>query len=519
MLTNTTFKSYTRLTVSSIIEHVHKRGYPAKKILDSAKKVVEPPALPNNPGNALAQQGNNAATDLQVKETEIPISTIEIIQPNTLAVTSTSTITEPPASQNSSDTTVKKMLASVTSALKYGSESEASLYSNSNNNSKETPSQNSLQSSTDTERQEVDHQFPAASTTTTHNAWTSESKTGVDFSKSEVQRMKKTVMNYDPRTTDNAFDERQPNDNKVPSSESSFEQATNSDAMLTEKAFRIHTPLVTSVEEIGTTQTSVEDHAREIDKLLKNAEDKGIIKYSDAPNNPNQGTIKLSREANQLYNSLSADKKESGENPIELSEQSLQVGTVAIEDSTIITRPDQEHLVVVLKNDKLIGVGILTSKEVGPTKIADKQPFGDLKPDGTPKPQGLLVFKNPYEIAKEDFEIDHVATDFIQDADVTQAVHIAVAPILSLAPIPYDPVGITEKQLEVIMALKEVNEVEEAIKKEAKPKNFLTEEEDKKQALKKEKAEKNKLKQKEAHEKTKKATLQKDNIQNDANTN
>jgi hypothetical protein len=505
MLIHTFFKSHTKLTIITSI-FIPKRG--VKKLIEKSATCIGK-ACESFVATAqnVNPQANNAAADLQKNPPNPGLLTTDITQE------APATVPTPTINCAVPETTVHEMLRTLTPAVKYGPESLESRSSSSNSNSEETPPRSS---STDTKSPEVNNQLPMG-TAATHNSWTSENKTGVDFSKPEVQNMKKTVMNYgtssngsdksvnnDPCTTDN--------DNKVASSESSFEQATNSNAILTEKVFRIHTPLG---EEIGTTSTSIEEHTHEIDQLLQNAVGKGLLEYADAPDgNKEFGSVSLTREGNVLYKEIDPDKKELNSNPMKLPKESFQAGTVVIDDSTLITRPDQEHVVVAVVGEKLIGVGYLTSKAFGPVNIANEQPSGDKKPDGTPKAQNMSVFKEPQEISKEDFEVDHIVTDFIQNTPVAKAIQDAVAPILGLAPVPYNPVGITEEQLQVIIALKEIKDAEEAIKKEAKPKNFLTEEQDKKQTLKKEKAEKNKLKQKEAHEKMKKAT-----IQNDANTN
>jgi hypothetical protein len=163
MIINTLFKSYTKLTVSSIIEHVHKRGYPAKKILDSAKKVVEPPMLPgnqgnqNNQGNPPGQQNNNAATDLQTKDTPVPPTTdlVKHMPKNTmLSSTNTSQAQEtfPPKFKNHEytldDTNVKY-------ALQKGSE------------------KTSNQKSVFVDKEPSKDLFPVNLNATSHHAWTS----------------------------------------------------------------------------------------------------------------------------------------------------------------------------------------------------------------------------------------------------------------------------------------------------------------------------------------------------------
>lgn len=272
--------------------------------------------------------------------------------------------------------------------------------------------------------------------------------------------------------------------------------------------FRIHTPLLTPFEEIGSTPTSVEDHTPEVDRLLQEATDKKIIKYADAPDNSLKGASRPSTEGHTLYNKLYPKEKELSKNPLSTTEMPLKIGNVRISDETLIPRSDQQHpnVLYIEKDDKIYIVGYFTSNNNSTVKIADQQPSGAKKSNSDEdKPQQMVVFNQPRQVAANDIEIDDYWSAYIQYETFSSKIKAAIETTLQYEPISYDPNGFTEEDLQAIIALQEIEQADDAIKKEKKM-SHLTKDQRKKIE---EKEMKKVLKAKENQEKQKKESQDK----------
>ena len=170
------------------------------------------------------------------------------------------------------------------------------------------------------------------------------------------------------------------------------------------------------------------------------------------------GIVKFTSEGYALNKEVNPDKEIVSTTDLHNFKGPFKAGIVTIGDSTVILRVDQSHLVVAV--GEMLSVGSFTSKKTKTVEIADHQPSGDQKPDGTPKGQFFKPFTEPMEVPKESFEEHAEATCFVQDPIVIKNIQSAIEHLRSVEPISYESTGVTEEGLKAIMALREIKDAE-----------------------------------------------------------
>ena len=139
-----------------------------------------------------------------------------------------------------------------------------------------------------------------------------------------------------------------------------------------------------------------------MEDLIQKGVQAGYFKYSDGPDNPKAGKLKVTPEGYQQYKKVTqlenTNENKKATVPFDLSDKQLKTGTVYIRENTEVLRPDQDHLVVTSIDGKILIWGYLTSNPNNDTfQIAQKQ-IQDPN-----KPQYFKPFEQPQEISSDKF--------------------------------------------------------------------------------------------------------------------